>query len=139
MTDYKQVIIAQVGSTTPARFFAPFGGLVWSRNFYLTQAEQDASFWTAKFNASYRSVNDDIISINTVTWEGQQLSRYDSLAELSNVLVQDAFFFDTDAQVLYIKNFYNYPPWQTPGITACLLYTSPSPRDRTRSRMPSSA
>ena len=25
------------------------------------------------------------------------------------------------------------------GETACLLYTSPSPRDRTRSRMPSSA
>ena len=24
-------------------------------------------------------------------------------------------------------------------VTACLLYTSPSPRDRTRSRMPSSA
>ena len=26
-----------------------------------------------------------------------------------------------------------------PGIGSCLLYTSPSPRDRTRSRMPSSA
>ena len=26
-----------------------------------------------------------------------------------------------------------------PEIIACLLYTSPSPRDRTRSRMPSSA
>jgi len=26
-----------------------------------------------------------------------------------------------------------------PGDMACLLYTSPSPRDRTRSRMPSSA
>ena len=25
------------------------------------------------------------------------------------------------------------------GINSCLLYTSPSPRDRTRSRMPSSA
>ena len=25
------------------------------------------------------------------------------------------------------------------GIIGCLLYTSPSPRDRTRSRMPSSA
>ena len=25
------------------------------------------------------------------------------------------------------------------GILSCLLYTSPSPRDRTRSRMPSSA
>ena len=28
--------------------------------------------------------------------------------------------------------------WQ-PDLTTCLLYTSPSPRDRTRSRMPSSA
>ena len=30
---------------------------------------------------------------------------------------------------------YNISPTETP----CLLYTSPSPRDRTRSRMPSSA
>ena len=29
--------------------------------------------------------------------------------------------------------------FQTRNIDACLLYTSPSPRDRTRSRMPSSA
>ena len=28
---------------------------------------------------------------------------------------------------------------KTEGHTVCLLYTSPSPRDRTRSRMPSSA
>ena len=28
---------------------------------------------------------------------------------------------------------------QTSGSNSCLLYTSPSPRDRTRSRMPSSA
>ena len=31
----------------------------------------------------------------------------------------------------------SFPP--TEGIQACLLYTSPSPRDRQRSRMPSSA
>ena len=32
-------------------------------------------------------------------------------------------------------------PGETAGVAAmvCLLYTSPSPRDRTRSRMPSSA
>ena len=30
-------------------------------------------------------------------------------------------------------------PLNTPYINTCLLYTSPSPRDRTRSRMPSSA
>ena len=31
------------------------------------------------------------------------------------------------------------PRFDIEGIDACLLYTSPSPRDRTRSRMPSSA
>ena len=30
-------------------------------------------------------------------------------------------------------------PWLHRGMLICLLYTSPSPRDRTRSRMPSSA
>ena len=30
-------------------------------------------------------------------------------------------------------------PWMVETVEACLLYTSPSPRDRTRSRMPSSA
>ena len=32
-----------------------------------------------------------------------------------------------------------YPDSKLNKIYACLLYTSPSPRDRTRSRMPSSA
>ena len=33
-----------------------------------------------------------------------------------------------------------YPDWLLEGLgVTCLLYTSPSPRDRTRSRMPSSA
>ena len=36
-----------------------------------------------------------------------------------------------------LKNIYsNLDPWQT---TICLLYTSPSPRDKRQSRMPSSA
>ena len=35
-----------------------------------------------------------------------------------------------------IRNW-NEPPWRI--LNSCLLYTSPSPRDRTRSRMPSSA
>ena len=30
-------------------------------------------------------------------------------------------------------------PWVNRVVDTCLLYTSPSPRDRTRSRMPSSA
>ena len=30
-------------------------------------------------------------------------------------------------------------PLEIPGVNTCLLYTSPSPRDKCRSRMPSSA
>jgi len=38
----------------------------------------------------------------------------------------------------FTKSDYDY--FRTPGtLNSCLLYTSPSPRDRTRSRMPSSA
>ena len=34
---------------------------------------------------------------------------------------------------------YGLPIYQPESTGSCLLYTSPSPRDRTRSRMPSSA
>ena len=41
---------------------------------------------------------------------------------------------DPEMTALYLERYLNY------GLTRnCLLYTSPSPRDRTRSRMPSSA
>ena len=41
---------------------------------------------------------------------------------------------ETDAKILV-----NGPNGSGKELVACLLYTSPSPRDRTRSRMPSSA
>ena len=37
------------------------------------------------------------------------------------------------------KNISDYSFAEIADTVACLLYTSPSPRDRTRSRMPSSA
>ena len=41
--------------------------------------------------------------------------------------------------VLKVSPFYYWSNKQLENYLACLLYTSPSPRDRTRSRMPSSA
>ena len=38
-----------------------------------------------------------------------------------------------------IRTPINTDAWQTPEAYACLLYTSPSPRDQRGSRMPSSA
>jgi len=46
-------------------------------------------------------------------------------------------YVDTDARIRTIEE--NLTANQTAAAQACLLYTSPSPRDRTRSRMPSSA
>ena len=40
----------------------------------------------------------------------------------------------TDCGMAFVVNLA-----ETVSLDACLLYTSPSPRDRTRSRMPSSA
>ena len=46
-----------------------------------------------------------------------------------------------DATLEKVEMFYNqyYTPNNSTLVITCLLYTSPSPRDRTRSRMPSSA
>ena len=37
----------------------------------------------------------------------------------------------------FVEDMYDFADEQ--ALSVCLLYTSPSPRDRTRSRMPSSA
>ena len=68
----------------------------------------------------------------------------DGTANLSSVVRNQQFFDD-----LILKNNKrkkNYDEWIAGGRVGpdsqthpCLLYTSPSPRDRTRSRMPSSA
>jgi len=46
-----------------------------------------------------------------------------------------------DEHIDVVKQIVSYAQGQVPIIagSGCLLYTSPSPRDRTRSRMPSSA
>ena len=44
-----------------------------------------------------------------------------------------------DAFNMYAMEHGDFPSGFVQGNSTCLLYTSPSPRDRTRSRMPSSA
>ena len=47
--------------------------------------------------------------------------------------------FKTSGEHRNVSNCHCIQCRKTHGIYGCLLYTSPSPRDRTRSRMPSSA
>ena len=50
----------------------------------------------------------------------------------------DAIASGNSEAIPWLREFY-FGDEQTEGLKHCLLYTSPSPRDRTRSRMPSSA
>ena len=50
-----------------------------------------------------------------------------------------SYIFTSAGWVCYDMNEFNDNDPEIVEIPACLLYTSPSPRDRTRSRMPSSA
>ena len=76
------------------------------------------------------------------------------MAKASQVVILENEFYIIKApngKVLEVKDFntengaaiqlwsYAGHPWQQWQFVDCLLYTSPSPRDRARSRMPSSA
>ena len=59
-------------------------------------------------------------------------------APLYNLYIDPSCQFDaTHCVVSFNVSFENHSPYI--NLNGCLLYTSPSPRDRTRSRMPSSA
>ena len=64
--------------------------------------------------------HDDIDKCLIISWD-------DRNPIIKKLMLNEAFFFNSTKQSL--SSHY----W------VCLLYTSPSPRDRTRSRMPSSA
>ena len=53
----------------------------------------------------------------------------------TSVKLNQQNFFGDPEELLLVKG----SGWDLATIESCLLYTSPSPRDRTRSRMPSSA
>ena len=86
-------------------------------------------------------------SQSDVEWTKHGLSdaeeRFSQLQDINATNVAElglAWSFDTNTNrghettpIVVDKTMYITAPW------SCLLYTSPSPRDRTRSRMPSSA
>jgi len=62
--------------------------------------------------------------------KGEEIS---SLPDLKETLI--AYYLDKSGKIIIAESAYSF----NAKSKICLLYTSPSPRDRTRSRMPSSA
>ena len=67
---------------------------------------------------------------------GWQNALYDTLKK--NGVTQFSYVPDAGHRILIDRSLAD-PDVHSVALTTCLLYTSPSPRDRTRSRMPSSA
>ena len=102
--------------------------MVMSNNFTLVDAN-----WQQEIDGE--TVNRSI----KLTYTGDDVNLY-TISDLINFLA--VFFEVSQSRVLSaIEYDNNLRPIITssPYIKACLLYTSPSPRDRQKSRMPSSA
>ena len=89
---------------------------------------------------------DDLINLERAMKLGERLDGHlvqghvDGVAKCIGMSVNDGswiykFEFDVKNEILLIEK----GSICINGVSLCLLYTSPSPRDRTRSRMPSSA
>ena len=63
--------------------------------------------------------------------------KQDIKMNLVRIVKSNKFLYEQSYESL--RNFYYSSSYFEEEIKYCLLYTSPSPRDRTRSRMPSSA
>ena len=110
-----------------------------------------AGFIGSHYANSLMNLGVDVIAVDCLTYAGK----------LSNIDTEKIKFYEIDirdkerlekvfkdnvvdtivnfAAETHVDNSINNPaPFLTTNIL-CLLYTSPSPRDRTRSRMPSSA
>ena len=83
--------------------------------------------WATEYNLSL----DEILAVDQTTWHSILVSR--SLLVFKGLGAQL-----TDEQFHTIGTKFGRV-WTSDDYKNCLLYTSPSPRDRTRSRMPSSA
>ena len=79
----------------------------------------------------YAQTRQDSLAIAHAQWHTDTL-QHGAVCMYTNIHV-----FDSPQQISIIK--YDPKKYKTQIVQACLLYTSPSPRDRTRSRMPSSA
>src|SRR5665213_3909992 len=91
-----------------------------------------------------RAVNVEIMDIPSLTPQAMEVVLYDSLLQSNDSTAASSYHLTGNIDI----DGYAPSPidlWASPGeampapMQACLLYTSPSPRDRQKSRMPSSA
>ena len=81
----------------------------------------------------------DLIGSRPVNFHVESLRTLGAEIEFREMKKEGAYFAQAHSGLKGSIITLNYPSVGATENTICLLYTSPSPRDRTRSRMPSSA
>ena len=98
-------------------------------------------FFLLYYNVKKCYVNGISKFCNQVEYDNPKLFAYKVLNK-KNGLVEEIWHKMANNEIItfdVIASFKNIKPKITPKIGICLLYTSPSPRDKRQSRMPSSA
>ena len=80
-----------------------------------------------------------IISLICINLSVAQNYQSGLITTTKNISIKGKVLIDNDLKKVYLKNNGNQKDYNFKEIKSCLLYTSPSPRDRQKSRMPSSA
>jgi hypothetical protein len=113
----KRFIIANIGSNTEINFLAPHEFAIWGRVLYVSQEDQDASFWTTVFDAGWDDIETEPVAIVTTVYHGITLmSKVESYAELS--AIPNSFYFDEPTQVLYVRIYNDTQEWIIPTVYA---------------------
>ena len=103
-------------------------------------AEKAQNFWE---KSPIVQPNVDVKTEVQLTYDNEfiyiGITCFDSTNHIVQSLKRDVDYFDSDAIGVLIDPVDQQTNGFMFGVNTCLLYTSPSPRDRTRSRMPSSA
>ena len=107
-------------------------------------AEQAVLIDLSRDLATSNSMTKQEVSAHVAVTDSARLSALDSGADSTTDPYRVAYLRRCNSVFFYVVQGVCVNPKETrsplsPEVNICLLYTSPSPRDRTRSRMPSSA
>ena len=122
------------GSSTPNTVEAWTQRLTPESNRKRNKALRSLTWDGALYSVTYQIMMDDERNL-WVHERGERLAGIDNLpTEISGVIINIDTFQKAQARAAYLAHHD-----ELTGLWNCLLYTSPSPRDATLSRMPSSA
>ena len=127
---------ANAAPPVPAQIAPDAGSLMLQMERGIQSPLPEAKPPEVRVNQELKSLNGLTVNVHFFRFQGNTLVSNDRLTEyVKQWAGKDNTFEDLQNASIAVANAYRDSGW----VVSCLLYTSPSPRDRQKSRMPSSA